>query len=63
MAARRRRPRSRLARVLLNDTLIAVIAVVGVVLLVALLGLVLTWMVFRDRYEVGFVEYLRLFVF
>ncbi len=56
------RRRSRLARILLSDGVIATVVVVGIIALALFGTLVLTWLVFRDRYGVGFGEYLRLFV-
>ena len=56
------KPVSPIAKVLKSPTVIAFLAVVGVVM-VALLGfVVLTWLVFQDRYGVGFLDYIRNFL-
>ena len=57
-----RKPRSPVVRFLKSPTVVAFAAVVGVVM-VALLGfVVLTWLVFEERYGVGFVDYVRNFL-
>ena len=53
---------SPVARLLKSPTLIAFAAVVGVVV-AALFGfVVLTWLVFEERYGVGFIDYVQNFL-
>ena len=57
-----RKPRSPVVRFLRSPTVVAFVAVVGAVM-VALMGfVVLTWLVFEERYGVGFVDYVRNFL-
>ena len=72
MAIRRRRDsrkrrlpkeRSRLNRLIFNDTLLAFIGVVVGIALFSLGGLALDWWVYHDRYGLGFIDYLRIIVF
>ena len=58
-----RKRRSRFERVLKSPTLVAFAAVVGVVMVAVVAFVVLTWIVFRDRYGVGFADYVRNFLF
>ena len=62
---RRRLPkeRSRLNRLIFNDTLLAFIGVVVGIALFSLGGLALDWWVYHDRYGLGFIDYLRVIVF
>lgn len=64
-APKRRLPkeRSRLNRRIFNDTLLAFIGVVVGVALFAIGGLALDWWVYKDRYGIGFIDYLRVIVF
>ena len=58
-----RKPRSLVERFLKSPTVVAFAAVVGVVM-VAVLGFAwLTWLVFEERYGVGFVDFVRNFLF
>lgn len=50
-------------RVALSDTVLALVGVLAAIAAIALAGVVLTWLVFRDRYGVGFFEYLTEVVF
>lgn len=43
---------------LLNDMVLALLGVVAGILALALGGVALTWLVYRDRYGVGFLDYL-----
>ena len=63
--SRRRLPkeRSRLNRLIFNDTLLAFIGVVVGIALFSLGGLALDWWVYHDRYGLGFIDYLRIIVF
>ena len=63
--SRRRLPkeRSRLNRIIFNDTLLAFIGVVVGIALFSLGGLALDWWVYHDRYGLGFIDYLRIIVF
>ena len=45
-------------RVALSDTVLALVGVLAAIAALALAGVALTWLVFRDRYNVGFFEYL-----
>ncbi|MDE0659074.1 MAG: hypothetical protein F4029_15850 [Gammaproteobacteria bacterium] len=52
----------RILRLLKNDALIAAVAVLAVSF-VAVFGVaVITWFTYRERYGVGFLEYLRIFL-
>ena len=64
-SGKRRLPkeRSRLNRRIFNDTLLAFIGVVVGVALFAVAGLALDWWVYKDRYGIGFIDYLRVIVF
>ena len=58
-----RKPRSLVERILKSPTVVACAAVVGVVM-VAVLGFTwLTWLVFEERYGVGFIDFVRNFLF
>lgn len=50
-------------RVALSDTVLALVGVLAAIAAIALAGVALTWLVFRDRYGVGFFEYLTEVVF
>ena len=52
----------RVLRMLRNDALIAAVAVLAVSFLACFGVAVLTWFTYRERYGVGFIEYLRLFL-
>ena len=43
---------------LLNDMVLALLGAVVGILALALGGVALTWLVYRDRYGVGFLDYL-----
>lgn len=62
---KRRLPKERSARSrrIFNDTLLATLGVVVATCLLALGGLALDWLVFSDRYGLGFFDYLRVVVF
>ena len=53
----------RVIRVALSDTVLALVGVLAAIAALALAGVALTWLVFRDRYNVGFFEYLTEVVF
>ena len=53
----------RLARLLRGDTLRSLAAVTVICLIVSFGGLALTWLVYRERYGLGFIDYLRVMVF
>ena len=55
--------RSRLNRLIFNDTVLAFIGVVVAIAVLGFGGLALDWWVFHDRYGVGFWDYLRVIVF
>lgn len=55
--------RSRLNRLIFNDTLLAFVGVVVGIALFSLGGLALDWWVYHDRYGLGFIDYLRVIVF
>ena len=50
-------------RFVLNDTVLALLGVLAAIAGLALAGVGLTWLVFRDRYGVGFFDYLTEVVF
>ena len=52
----------RVLRMLKNDALIAAVAVLAVSFIACFGVAVLTWFTYRERYGVGFIEYLRLFL-
>lgn len=54
----RRDLRRRLLRLVFNDTVLALLGVLAAIAVFALAGTVLTWLVFRERYGVGYWEYL-----
>ena len=54
--------RSPVARLLRSPTVVAFVAVVGVVMVILFGFVVLTWLVFQERYGVGFVDYVRTFL-
>jgi len=57
-----RKPRSLVERFLKSPTVIAFAAVVGAIM-VAVIGFAwLTWLVFEERYGVGFVDFVRNFL-
>lgn len=64
-SGKRRLPKERSARSrrIFNDTLLATLGVVVATCLLALGGLALDWLVFSDRYGLGFFDYLRVVVF
>ena len=43
---------------LFNDMVLALLGVVAGIVALALGGVALTWLVYRDRYGVGFLDYL-----
>lgn len=49
-------------RLLKNDALIAAVAVLAISFVACFGVAVLTWFTYRERYGVGFIEYLRLFL-
>ena len=53
----------RVLRLALNDTVLALAGVLAAIAALALAGVALTWLVFRERYGVGFLEYLTEIVF
>ena len=56
------KPRSLVERFLKSPTVVAFAAVVGVIM-VAVLGFTwLTWLVFQERYGVGFIDFVRNFL-
>ena len=57
------RERSRLNRRIFNDTLLAFIGVVVGIAVFVVGGLALDWWVYKDRYGIGFIDYLRVIVF
>ena len=52
----------RILRLLKNDTLIAAVAVLAVSFIACFGVAVITWFTYRERYGVGFIEYLRIFL-
>lgn len=58
-----RKPRSLVERVLKSPTVVACAAVVGVVMVAVLVFTWLTWLVFEERYGVGFIDFVRNFLF
>lgn len=52
----------RVLRMLKNDALIAAVAVLAVSFMACFGVAVITWFTYRERYGVGFIEYLRLFL-
>lgn len=52
----------RILRLLKNDALIAAVAVLAVSFVACFGVAVITWFTYRERYGVGFIEYLRLFL-
>ena len=52
----------RILRLLKNDALIAAVAVLAVSFIACFGVAVITWFTYRERYGVGFIEYLRIFV-
>ena len=58
-----RKPRSFLERFLKSPTVIASAAVVGVIIVAVLFFSWLSWLVFEERYGVGFVDFVRNFLF
>ncbi len=55
--------RSARSRRIFNDTLLASLGVVAAIALFALGGLALDWLVYQERYGLGFYDYLRVVVF
>lgn len=53
----------RALRVARSDAVLALVGVLIAIAALALAGVALTWLVFRDRYGVGFFEYLTEIVF
>ena len=53
----------RALRLAWNDTVLALVGVLAAIAALALAGVALTWLVFHDRYGVGFLEYLTEIVF
>ena len=52
----------RVLRLLRNDALIAAVAVLAVSFIACFGVAVITWFTYRERYGVGFIEYLRIFL-
>ena len=52
----------RIVRLLKNDALIAAVAILAVSFVACFGVAVITWFTYRERYGVGFIEYLRLFL-
>ena len=52
----------RVLRLLKNDALIAAVAVLAVSFIACFGVAVITWFTYRERYGVGFIEYLRIFL-
>ncbi|MCY3620950.1 MAG: hypothetical protein OXH68_04465 [Gammaproteobacteria bacterium] len=52
----------RILRLLKNDALIAAVAVLAVSFVACFGVAVITWLTYRERYGVGFLEYLRIFL-
>lgn len=52
----------RILRLVKNDALIAAVAVLAVSFVACFGVAVITWFTYRERYGVGFIEYLRLFL-
>ncbi|MDE0421550.1 MAG: hypothetical protein OXK76_11790 [Gammaproteobacteria bacterium] len=52
----------RILRLFKSDALIAAVAVVAVSFVACFGVAVITWFTYRERYGVGFIEYLRLFL-
>ena len=63
MTERRDRARRRVLRAVFNDTTLALLGVLAAIAAMALAGTVLTWLVFRERYGVGYWDYLTEVVF
>ena len=71
MAATKLRPLERvvkraaglLGRILRSQTMLAVLGTLVAIALFSLGGLALDWWVYNDRYQIGFIDYLRVFVF
>ncbi len=58
-----RRSAAVLGGLLRSQTMLALIGTLGAIALFSLGGLALDWWVFYDRYRIGFIDYLRAFVF
>lgn len=52
----------RVLRLFKSDALIAALAVLAVSFIACFGVAVITWFTYRERYGVGFIEYLRLFL-
>ncbi len=52
----------RIVRLLKSDALIAAVAVLAVSFIACFGVAVITWFTYRERYGVGFIEYLRIFL-
>ena len=52
----------RVLRLVKSDTLIAAVAVLAVSFIACFGVAVITWFSYRERYGVGFIEYLRIFL-
>ena len=52
-----------LGRVLRSQTMLALFGTLVAIALFAVGGLALDWWVYNDRYQIGFLDYLRVFVF
>ena len=52
----------RVLRLVKSDTLIAAVAVLAVSFIACFGVAVITWFTYRERYGVGFIEYLRIFL-
>lgn len=62
-AANARSLARRALRLACSDTVLALVGVLTAIAALALAGVALTWLVFHDRYGVGFLEYLTEIVF
>ena len=52
-----------LGQILRSQTMLAVLGTLVAIALFSLGGLALDWWVYNDRYQIGFIDYLRVFVF
>ena len=52
-----------LGRVLRSQTVLALLGTLAAIALFSIGGLALDWWVYNDRYQIGFLDYLRVFVF
>ena len=52
-----------LGRVARSQTVLALLGTLVAIALFSIGGLALDWWVYNDRYQIGFIDYLRVFVF